>query len=415
MRRAVVVPAVLVPAHVLHAHRPADRLRHDRGGLRGVLVAASPEGAGAFVVLHPHLLGRHAEHARQHVARVVDVLRRRLDQRAVGTDIGQRAVRPERQVTLVRTEIGRRAHMRRARKALGDVAAVGDDGVGRLLRAHLGEQVGVARQCRAFLPRHLERLRGLDRVPLVLGDHADEVALAHDAGGRDVLDRALVDAQRLGAGAERALSARQHHAAVQHVGDAQMMHELVAAAHLVRQVDARRPRTDELVAMRRLLRRGAGELDVERLVTEKIAVLHRAERAFAVDRHDAVVHHQAVDLHAEPARREQQQRPARFRRRRAQLRTAALDRGARAGGALVRRHMGVEPGGRNLAHRQIELFGCDLQHARGVALAELALAEIDGGGVVGVDRDPGIDRVRIGRAGDVAARGRRRPAERRRG
>ena len=69
--------------------------------------------------------------------------------------------------------------------------------------------------------------------------------------------------------------------------------------------------------------------------------------------------------------------------------------------------MGVETGGRNLAHRQIKLFGCDLQHARGVALAELALAEIDGGGVVGMDRDPGIDRIRIRRTGDIAARGRR--------
>ena len=218
--------------------------------------------------------------------------------------------------------------MRRAREAFGDVAAVGDHGVGRLLRAHVGEQVGIARQCRAVLPRHLERLRGLDRIPFVLGDHADEIALAHHARGRDVLDRAFVDAQRLGAGAERALPARQHHAAVQHAGHAQMMHELVASAHLVRQVDARRPRADQLVAVRRLLRRGAGELDVERLVAEEVAVFDRAEVALAVDRNDAVLHHEAVDLHAEPARREQQQRPARFRGRRAQLRTAALDRGA---------------------------------------------------------------------------------------
>jgi len=45
----------------------------------------------------------------------------------------------------------------------------------------------------------------------------------------------------------------------------------------------------------------------------------------------------------------------------------------------------------------------DLQHAGRVALAELALAEDDGRGVVGMHRDPGIDQVRIGRAADVRA------------
>ena len=39
MGRAVVVPAMLIPAHVLHAHGLARRRRHDGGGLGGVLVA----------------------------------------------------------------------------------------------------------------------------------------------------------------------------------------------------------------------------------------------------------------------------------------------------------------------------------------------------------------------------------------
>ena len=55
VRRAVVVPAVLVGAHELHAHRLADRLRHDGRGLRRVLVAAAAEGARAFDILHAHL------------------------------------------------------------------------------------------------------------------------------------------------------------------------------------------------------------------------------------------------------------------------------------------------------------------------------------------------------------------------
>src|SRR6266478_4973812 len=60
---------------------------------------------------------------------------------------------------------------------------------------------------------------------------------------------------------------------------------------------------------------------------------------------------------------------------------------------------------------EIELVACDLQQPGGIALAELALAEVDRRGVVGMDRDPRIDRVRIGRARDVAARRRGRPGK----
>src|SRR5262249_16735166 len=64
-----------------------------------------------------------------------------------------------------------------------------------------------------------------------------------------------------------------------------------------------------------------------------------------------------------------------------------------------------EPDPFELAHVEIELLGGDLEETGGVALAELALAEIDGRSVVGVHRDPRIDGVRVGRAGDIAARG----------
>jgi hypothetical protein len=85
-----------------------------------------------------------------------------------------------------------------------------------------------------------------------------------------------------------------------------------------------------------------------------------------------------------------------------------MDRRARGGCALVGRDVGVERDPFELAHVEVELLGRDLKETGGVALAELALAEIDRRGVVGMHRDPRIDGVRIGRAGDVAARGRRR-------
>ena len=85
------------------------------------------------------------------------------------------------------------------------------------------------------------------------------------------------------------------------------------------------------------------------------------------------------------------------------------DRRARSrssnGGALVRHHIGVELDRSNLAHVEVKLFGRDLQETGGVALAEFALAEIDGRGVVGMDRDPGVDRVHVEGTRDVTARG----------
>ena len=61
---AVIVPAVLVPAHELHAHGSPDLLRHDRRRLGGILVAAVPERAGSLVILHSNLAHRQTEHAR---------------------------------------------------------------------------------------------------------------------------------------------------------------------------------------------------------------------------------------------------------------------------------------------------------------------------------------------------------------
>ena len=208
---------------------------------------------------------------------------------------------------------------------------------------------------------------------------------------------------RLGAVAVGALPARPHDAAVQHVGQAHVLHVHVFAARLVGDVDARHAGADQLVAVDRLLRRRAGELDVEWLVAEEGAVADRAARV-AVDRHHAFRHDQAAGLHAEPGRGARQQRLPGLGGGGAQLRSAAVDRRARRGGALVRRHVGVELDPSQLAHVEVELFAGDLQQAGGVALAEFALAEIDGRGVVGMHRDPGVDRRRIGRAGDVAAR-----------
>src|SRR5205814_1293821 len=148
------------------------------------------------------------------------------------------------------------------------------------------------RQRRAVLPRHLELPRGLDRIPLALRHDADKAALAYDTGAGNVGDRAFIDAERLGARAVGALAARAHDAPMQHAGNAHVLHVLVGAGGLGRQVDPRHVGADQRIAADRLLRGYAGELDVERLVAEEIAVAHGAGRV-AVDRHHALRYDQA--------------------------------------------------------------------------------------------------------------------------
>src|SRR5439155_396729 len=78
------------------------------------------------------------------------------------------------------------------------------------------EQAGIAGQFRGRRPRYLERLSRLDGVPFALGNHADEVALAHNPPAGNVLDRAFIDTRRLCTGAKGALTTRQHDTAMQH-------------------------------------------------------------------------------------------------------------------------------------------------------------------------------------------------------
>src|SRR5262249_4651525 len=101
MSWAILIPAMLVPAHELDAHRAPDGLREERGGLRGILVAAAAERAGALVILHADFLDRETEHLGELRARGINVLRGGAHQSAVGSDIGDGAIGPERQVTLI--------------------------------------------------------------------------------------------------------------------------------------------------------------------------------------------------------------------------------------------------------------------------------------------------------------------------
>ena len=90
-------------------------------------------------------------------------------------------------------------------------------------------------QRRAGIPRHFQLAGGLDRLPRLLGHHADEILLdddLHDA--RHSRDRAFIDAGQRGADGRRT-----DHAAVQHAREPHVVDELESSGHQIGKIGAR--------------------------------------------------------------------------------------------------------------------------------------------------------------------------------
>ena len=188
MHGAVVVPAVFVLTHELHAYRLADRLGHDRRGLGDIVVAAATKRARSFVVLNAHLGDWQSEHRGKAIACAIHTLRRAHDHGTVRSDLCDRATRSKRRVRLVRPMVRGKRDMGRFPERRCHIPGLGHDGVVRLGRAHLVVDVGVAWQRRHLLPRHLQVSGSADRVPLDRRDHTNEIAFADNPGAGNVLD-----------------------------------------------------------------------------------------------------------------------------------------------------------------------------------------------------------------------------------
>ena len=116
LRRAVVVPAVLVPAHELQPHRRAGELRHH--GRRETAVVpgrAVAERARALPVLRRGSCSAAGRARRCRFVRTrVGVLRVRDHERAVRRHVGDRAGRPDRHVAVVLVRVARGQLLSRA-------------------------------------------------------------------------------------------------------------------------------------------------------------------------------------------------------------------------------------------------------------------------------------------------------------
>ncbi len=141
-----------------------------------------------------HLVGRDPQDFGDALGGGVRLLGGVPDGDLVALDLGQGAGRRQARVRLERPLVVGLDHLVRLGEGGGDVA-------GRLLHLPLGgrgladEVVELGRRGEGrggLRPGHLQRPGRLDRVPLALGRHADEVLVPHHPRALDVGDAGLV-------------------------------------------------------------------------------------------------------------------------------------------------------------------------------------------------------------------------------
>ncbi len=388
-RRALGVPAMLVGARPLHAHRLPDRFRQQRRVRRCILVAVAAIAAGALDVEAAHLVRRDRRHGGEVPAQGVGHLRGGPAGERPVLDLRDGAGRPDGAVGVDGEVVGGLEGfgiVLGARQRVGRVADVaGDLVLEHLRRAHVVPELGGLWQRLRFRPGGLELLCRLYRTPFALRDHAEEIALAHDPDDpHDILDRAFVDALELGTEGRG-----PNNASVQHAGHAEVLHVGEASRHLVGNVDARHRLSHEPEILGVLAGRGLGRIELERkrLATDERAVAD----AFVAGADDAIGDLQFVLGDAEAFGCLVEQRGLGGRCGVAQLHAADLHREAAPRLPLIRRERGVSLDQLDRAERDVELVGDDLRQRGCDAGAEIDLTGIDRHQAPGIDGEKRID------------------------
>ena len=288
-------------ARQLHADGTADRARQQQRVGGDVVGAVAAVAAGGFQPDHLDLGFRLVDQQRQVGAQDVRVLRAGPHADIAVAVIGDRAGRADRGVHLVGPDISALHRLCRRRNRGIDVALVDQRPRRRRIGAQRGLDIGEIGQDRRLLPAHLELRRRLDRILLALGDHADEIADPdHGDQAGNMFHRGFIDRNQAGADERAGIDAgigRAHHAAVQHAGDAHVVHIDQFAGRLGRQVDARHRLADDAVGADVLHRDVFGEFKADLFAGYQFAI---ADAAIVLAADQAVFDGEIADRQFQP-------------------------------------------------------------------------------------------------------------------
>ena len=311
-------------------------------------------------------------------------------------DLDDGASRPHAGMRLERPFVFGFDHARRRLERLVGIAVLLLDALAHRRLADVVVERGLVRERRRDArPLDFQLFGRLDRVPFLVGDHAEEALLPHHAGAGNVLDRALVDLHRHRAGDRRADHAAMHHARHLHVGA-----KVFLRKHLGRDVFALDRLADDFVLARFFRLRLAGsvervavllvpvELDVEILAADQLRIGNALGLVVGGADH-AIIDRKFLGRHRQQPGRHLDQHAARFRRRHAHLLAAVLNAGGAGGAALVHRRAGVAHDHLDGLERNVEFLRHDLADGDVQPVPHIHLAEESRYAAVGIDRDVG--------------------------
>ncbi|MGY3365449.1 hypothetical protein ACVWZL_002574 [Bradyrhizobium sp. GM2.4] len=272
-----------------------------------------------------------------------------------------------------------------------DVALVDQRARRRWIGAQRVLDVGEIGQFRRRLPAHRKLLCRADRVLLALRDDADEIADAHDGyDAGNVAHRGFIDRNQACADERAGVDAgigRTHHAAVQHAGYADVVHEGEPARGLGREVDAGHRLADNGVIADRLDGDVVGKLETNGLSADQLAI---ADAAIVVPAHESVFDPEIGGQQLQALGRTCDQEVSRLRGGFAQGNGGDLDGLARDRGALVRHRCGVAEHDDDAGKGHIQLLGHDLAQRRADAGAEIDMSVVGHDRAVRGDADEGF-------------------------
>ncbi|OGU01959.1 MAG: hypothetical protein A2W29_14015 [Gemmatimonadetes bacterium RBG_16_66_8] len=316
-------------------------------------------------------------------------LGRRPDGGPVALNIGDSAGRAERSVQLVRVVVDRLHNVGGPRELRVHVPGVDDERIARrLLVSEMLVEATLARQPDTTRPAGLEGSRGLDRLPRLLRDHADEIPPDdHLDESRDAANRSFVHADQRGAHLRR-----PDDSAVQHARHTHVVHELELPGDHGRELHTWDGRAQHGPLTRMPAPGVRVERDVELPAADQLAVADASPR-IGPDGNDSLGRRELVGRDVEALRRQPEQR---FACRGRGLRQVAVVevlwvRLAAGRGALIRSDRRVALDQRDAIERHDQLFRDELRLSRQEALAQLALASVRRHPAILGDGNPRVD------------------------